>query len=162
MGLISIFKRIRDKPLFAKETFNGQGCRCWDKHQKLKKAFEDLGFKTRYRIALFHWSKQRIPQRILKHCKVDEEYHLFIEIYLEGKWIIVDASNDSRLPKYNRWDGKSDCELGIIEEKILNIEKSDILLQKGMNQFGFNEKNTQFYKKFNKFLESLRIKQKIR
>lgn len=150
--LIEAFEKIRGEPL---DVINN---RCWEKHKKLKKLFEELGFKTRYDICSFKWSEQKLPPEILKLPHENLDYHPYLNIRIYGKWMIVDASIDPRLPGYNIWDGLSDCNLGVKPTEIFMFKKSDELVEKLKENKETLKTNRNFLEEVNKFLEGLRKK----
>lgn len=157
MDLISIFTKIRDIPLRMIESSKDEDQRCWGKHRKLFILLNQAGLRVRYRVCEFSWSEQKFPKEILKLVKQDKEYHLYLEAEIGGKWTIIDCSNDFRLPEYNNWDGKTDCELGVICDKILTYtESSFIEKQEPFKREELLAKNRDFYIAANKFLDSIR------
>jgi hypothetical protein len=163
MDLISIFNKVRDIPLRMLESSKDEDQRCWGKHRKLFTLLNQAGLKVRYRVCEFSWSEQKFPKEVLNFVKQDREYHLFLEAEIGGKWVIIDCSNDFRLSQYNKWDGKSDCELGVIPDKILaTIESSFIEKQEPFKREEILAKNLEFYKAANKFLDSIRQKFEVK
>jgi hypothetical protein len=64
---------------------------------------------------------------------------------------------DSKFPKFNEWDGKSDCKLGVNPEKIFTPLESSFLEKQ--EPFKFEEifkQNKEFFIALNKFYDSLR------
>ena len=150
--LIKLFDNIRDEPLDVIKN------RCWEKHKKLKKVIEGLGYKVRFEICSFKWSKQRFPPEILKLCKKDLDYHAYLKVRIHGKWIDVDASNDNQLPEYNQWDGLTDCKLCVNPEEIFMFKESDELLNKLGENEGIIKVNKDFLEAVNRFLDKIRKK----
>ena len=159
MDALYLFKKIRDLPLKMPESSDEEVFTCWGKHRKLFVLLNQAGFKVRYRVCEFLWSEQKFPKEIIEISHKDKENHLFLEINLNDKWVIVDCTMDSKLPKFNDWDGKSDCKLGVNPKKIFTPLESSFLEKQ--EPFLFEEifkQNREFFKKLNKFYESLRVK----
>lgn len=159
MDLISTFNKIRDIPLRMPESTGDENNTCWGKHRKLFILLNQAGLKVRYRVCEFSWSEQNFPKNILALPHEDKDNHLFLEAEIDGKWRVIDCSNDFQLPEYNNWDGKSDCDLGVYHDKIFTPMESSFLEKQ--EPFKFPEKlkkNLEFFKEVNKFLDSLRKK----
>jgi len=155
--LIKIFKEIRDIPLRAPESVNNVDNRCWGKHRKLYKKIQKKGFRARFRVCTFLWSEQNIPKDVSSLAPTDEDKHLFLEVLINNKWLIVDCSNDSRLPEYTEWDGKSDCQIGVKYRKILSVEDSKKVEEKEKKDYdSVLPIYIGFHKELNKFLEKIR------
>ena len=156
-NLVKIFERIRDEPLHIPEELRDKDNRCWGKSRKLKELLEKEGCEVRFRVCTFKWSKQRFPKDILAIPHKDNEYHLYLEIKINNKWVILDCSNDSKLPSYNAWDGLTDCSIAVNYDKILSPKESLDIENKEKREFLIllNE-NKKFYNSINHFLEGLR------
>jgi RecG-like helicase len=148
---IMLFEQVRDLPFHMPDST------CWSKHRRLKKLLEKSGFKVRYRVCSFKWSDQKFPKKVIDIKHRDEDYHLFLEVLVDGKWITVDASNDSKLPSYNRWNGVNDCRIAVNYIRIFSPEESQNLEEKEVKEEkSKNESNSEFYKAINQFLNSIR------
>ncbi|MGV8171246.1 MAG: hypothetical protein ACP5OA_00960 [Candidatus Woesearchaeota archaeon] len=157
LNLMKIYEEFRDIPLRAPESINNVDNRCWGKHRRLYAKFQKKGFKSRFRVCTFLWSEQKIPENIIDLAPSDGDQHLFLEILINNKWLIVDCSNDSRLPEYNIWDGKSDCQIAVKHKKILSVEESKKVEEKEKKYYDTELlKYLRFYKGLNKFLEDIR------
>jgi hypothetical protein len=156
-NLVKIFERIRDEPLHIPEELGDKDNRCCGKSRKLKELLEKEGYELRFRVCAFKWSKQRFPKNILDMAHKDNEYHLYLEIRIDNKWVILDCSNDSKLPSYNVWDGFTDCNIAVNYDKILSPEESSSIENKEKSEFLIllNE-NKKFYNSINHFFEELR------
>jgi hypothetical protein len=80
-------------PLSISETNN---C-CAGKHVRLKQKLESLGIPFRWRICWFRWSDLPIPKDILNLPHTDESTHLYLELFIDGTWLTLDASWDKGL-----------------------------------------------------------------
>ena len=122
---IAFFNEIRDIPfaiipsLFdpvvgPKKMMNiGKGS-CSPKHFLLGALFKKQGLKVRYVSYEFKFSDLCVnyPPVLRKLAKVLlNEYHLALNVFIDGKWILVDATWDQKLQKFgfpiNYWDGCS-------------------------------------------------------
>ncbi|MGM5481444.1 MAG: hypothetical protein ACQESE_03460, partial [Nanobdellota archaeon] len=88
-----------------------------------------------------------------------EKLFLTLEIKLNDKWIRLDCSNDSELPSYIIWDGKSNCDIAVKYTKIYTPEESKKLENEEKEEFNndFN-KYKEFFLLMNEFLQKLRRK----
>lgn len=150
--LIKEFNRIRDETL---DTINN---RCWEKNLRLKKTLEDLDYKVKIKVCSFNWSEQNIPKEIIDMPHEDLDYHAYLMVKINGLKLIVDASNDSLLPKHNNWFGKSNCEICVIPKDSVEENIEDIINKK-LNE-KHSEKQINFLKEVNSFFESLRKNRK--
>jgi len=146
--LIEKFEKIRNEPLDVENN------RCWEKHIKLKKIFEDLGYETEYRVCSFLWSEQRIPKKIIDMIQEDLDYHLYLEVEINGLKLVIDASNDFLLPEYNIWDGKSSCNICVVPKEFIN-ENIEEIIQNQLNK-KYSSEQINFFKEVNLFFDSLR------
>jgi hypothetical protein len=157
--LIKTFNEFRDIPLRAPESVNNIDNRCWGKHRRLFKRLEKKKFSVKFRVCEFLWSEQKMPENVISLAPNNTDQHLFLEVLLNNKWVIIDCSNDSKLPDFNEWNGKDDCEIGVKYTKILSIDESS-----AVEKFEKNNYETmlpiyiEFHKELNKFLNSIRKK----
>jgi hypothetical protein len=84
-----------------------------------------------------------------------------LEIKIDGKWVVVDATWDSAVSKVmpiNNWDGKSDTEILVPYYEILSPEKSAEIMA-DVNREAFDKdiaESGKFYEAFNNWLADLR------
>jgi len=157
LDLIKLFEKIRDLPLYNPEFKEDIDNRCWSKHRKLKKLFEKEGIRSRYIVCSFKWSEQRFPKEIINLPHDDRDYHLFLEVLMNNKWVVIDASNDSKLPEFNKWDGKNNCKIAVSYIKIFSPEESEKIEEdERKSNLHKIEKNSKFYKEVNIFLNRIR------
>ncbi len=147
-SVIKEFEKIRDEPL---DVINN---RCWEKSFRLKEVLENLGYGVKLKVCSFKWSEQNITKEILDMPHQDLDYHVYLIVKANGLKLIVDASNDSLLPKYNIWCGKNNCDLCVIPENFVeeNIEK--IFDEKIHEKYSDNQRV--FLEKINSFFGELR------
>lgn len=124
---ISIFEKIRDIPFAVVPEFfdfekdpagllvQNRGF-CVPKHYLLGKMYQKLEIPVRYYTYSFKWSDLDVDYP-LSLRKLTEEipvtYHLACKAFLNGRWVLVDATWDFPLkktgfPVNERWDGRSD------------------------------------------------------
>ncbi|HLC84968.1 MAG TPA: hypothetical protein VJH22_04200 [Candidatus Nanoarchaeia archaeon] len=157
MNLIDTFNSVRDLPYHCPESKDDHDHRCWGKHRILFKKLKELGCHVRYRVCEFSWDDLRLPKEIVKLSPKKLDYHLYVEVQLDGKWIALDCSDDSGLPSYTNWDGKSDTELAVKCRRVLSPEESATIEE-------FDRKNYasiiaeyhDLYTAINKFLNKIR------
>lgn len=152
--LIREFEKLRDEPL---DVINN---RCWEKHSRLKKIFNSLGYRTKYKVCSFRWSEQKLPSEIINPPYEDLDYHLFLEVKVNGLNLTVDASNDPSLPDYNAWDGRSNCNLSVTPKEFIK-ENTEEIIEKKINK-EYPEKQLNFLKEVNLFFENSRKNNLIR
>ncbi len=148
--IIGIFNSVRDEPL---DVINN---RCWEKHIKLKKLFDDKGYKTKYKICSFKWSEQKLPIEIKDLVDNDLDYHLYLIVKINGLKLLIDASNDFQLPEYNTWNGKNNCNLCISPAEFIEENLEEILNKKIKEKYSSNQ--IIFLNEVNAFLKKLREK----
>ena len=157
MKVVDLFNSIRDLPLRFPEKMDDEDLRCWGKHRKLYKLLTENGFKVRYLVCDFLWSKQKIPPNLLAIPHMDKDKHLFLEIRLNNKSIMLDCSNDSKLPDYNKWDGKSNCKIAVNYTRIHSPQDSAVLEAEELSYHeNLLRRNYEFYKSMNRFFDALR------
>lgn len=158
MDTIQLFNKIRDLPYYCPESLEDNDYRCWGKNRLLFQELKNQDFEIRFRVCDFLWSEQRIPKEITSKSPKDLDQHLFLEIKLNNQWIILDCSNDSKLPVYNNWDGKSNCQIAVKYKKIYSPEESKKLEEQERVKF-INEFNQhkELYFLMNKFFDKLRL-----
>jgi len=158
MDVIQVFNKIRDLPYHCPESLEDNDYRCWGKNRLLFQELKNLNFEVRFRVCDFLWSEQRVPKEITSKSPKDLDQHLFLEIKLNNQWIILDCSNDSKLPSFNIWDGKSHCEIAVKYKKIYSPEESKKLEKQERIEFvkEFN-KYKELYFLMNKFFDKLRL-----
>jgi len=158
MESIKIFNQIRDLPFHCPESLEDKDYRCWGKNRILFEELKKNNFEVRFRVCDFLWSEQKIPRGITLKSPKDLDKHLYVEIKIDNKWVLLDCSNDSKLPSYNTWDGKSNCEIAVKYTKIYSPEESKEIEEQEKTEFinNFNQYK-EFYISMNKFFDKLRL-----
>lgn len=168
MTSIEIFNQVRDIPyripLSLDETEGKYGGSCLYKVELLKKLLEAEGLECRYRIGIFLWSQLNLPEEIRKAEHNDRGEHVWLEVWINNKWIILDPSWDIGLVKIfsiNSWDGISDTKLAVKLIEILDVSASEDIMNFDNYEEAFSEDlsiNGEFYKALNNYLDKIRSK----
>lgn len=153
--LIKVFEEVREIPYHLPENPSDKDFRCWGKNRLLVERFKELGYESRIRVCSFLWSKQHFPKELLLKAPKEKDFHAFVEIKLNGEWIKVDASFESKYPFHNEWDGKTSTKISINYDKIYSSEESKEINEKE-NSSHKSRQDYEFYKKVNKFFSELR------
>jgi len=146
--IISVFEIVRDIPYgtinnsrdFCSVLKNNKGT-CSGKHLLLGRLYELMGIKVKYMMCetKFNFIKIKLPKYLQKTLNRKEiiDYHNFIKIRQNSKWINVDATFDLSLKKYSsavnhNWDGISNCQIAfkpidIFETENLKQEKGELI-----------------------------------
>ncbi len=157
MDVIKIFNTIRDIPYHCPESLGDSDYRCWGKNRLLFYELKKNGYEVRYRVCDFDWFEQKIPKEITSKAPNKIDRHLFVEVKLDDRWTILDCSNDSMLPSFNNWDGKSDCDIAVKYSKIYSTEESEMLERQERENFQTNFFSLQeLYVSINKFFDQIR------
>lgn len=156
-NIVKIFNEVRDLPYHCPESLEDKDYRCWGKNRILFKALREAGIETRYRVCDFVWQEQRLPPEISKLAPFSVDKHLFLEARIDNNWVVLDSSNDSGFPSYNKWDGKSNCEIAVRSSRIYDPEESIDLERKERETFSRDfEKYKDFYVSLNKFFGKIK------
>jgi hypothetical protein len=114
---IKNFNYVRDLPYgvpLTKEEVEKKDHSCAGKSVRLYKIFEGH-YPVRYRFCQFDWLDSDLPCDIMGKFKGDPvDHHVYIEIFLNNRWITLDPSLDKgleRTMKINHWDGENDTEI---------------------------------------------------
>ena len=158
MEIIQVFNKIRDLPYRCPESLEDNDYRCWGKNRLLFEELIKKNLEVRFRVCDFLWSKQRIPKEITSKSSKDLDQHLFIEIKLNNQWMVLDCSNDSKLPQYNEWGGKSNCDIAVKYKKIYSPQESKKIEEQEKTNFKNNFKTyKELFISLNKFFDKLRL-----
>lgn len=124
---IAIFEHVRDIPyrlipalydpaVAPDGILQANAGSCTPKHFLLGRWFELLGYEVRYLTSVFDWNDPALAfPGELRHLaeRYPDEYHLCLELYIDGGWRLVDATWDPGLQHLGfqvneTWDGRSD------------------------------------------------------
>jgi hypothetical protein len=168
MTSIEIFNQVRDIPyripLALDETEGKYGGSCLYKVKLLKKLLEAEGLECRYRICTFLWSQLNLPEEVMKSEHNDNGEHVWLEVWISNKWIILDPSWDIGLAgifSINSWDGISDTKLAVKPIEILDVSASADIMNFDNYEEAFLEDlsiNAEFYKSLNNYFDKIRSK----
>jgi len=161
MNIANLFSQIRDVPYRiplsrndADDCYNGKAIR-------LKKLLEENGYEARYVVCEFRWSDLDLPKEILDIPHQDLSTHVYLELKIDEKWVILDPSWDSGLRNIlpvNDWDGRSDTTIAVKPTETYSLEKSaEIMIDEGNEELEEELKASgEFFKAFNEYLEKNR------
>jgi hypothetical protein len=133
--VVEIFERVRDihfgsigsrNPMDVYKTNKGT---CSGKHFLLRELYKGIGLKTKDMVCMQRWkdliwfptSRYKIvnfSDKLMKMLEENEiiDFHNYVKILVNGKWIQVDVTIDRPLTKLGfftteNWNGKSDMPL---------------------------------------------------
>lgn len=161
--LIQEFERVRDLPYRIPLKYEEEDLCCLGKHKMLKKIYEGMGYECRYRIAMFKWSSMDLPEKVSKEPHVDDCAHLYLEIKIDGRWVVIDATWDASLQAnfpIEKWDGKNSTKILVPYYEICSPEKSNEIMS-DVSSEAFDKdiaESGKFYEAFNNWLVELRQK----
>jgi hypothetical protein len=177
---ISVFSHIRDIPYALVPQVNdplqwgasiiaGNKGSCSPKHYLLGHFFAKLGLAVKYATFPFAWEEQALkyPPELGRLAKgLPHGYHAALKAFIEGRWVLVDATWDAVLKDYgfpanNSWDGLSDTRNAVLPLKEVVHERLEerlefVRLKKALYSEEENKKYSLFVEKFNLWLEQLR------
>lgn len=162
MTIIEAFKTVRDMPYRIPLALGEKDVCCSGKHKILKDLFTKQGFEVRYRVCSFLWSSLDLPREASNVPHDDLSSHVWLEVLIDGEWIIVDATWDIGIKNIfhvNEWDGKSNTETAVKPLEIFTPQKSaDIMNSENDEDILSDLKiNGEFYKAFNGWLDKQRV-----
>ena len=161
MNIIEIFTSVRDIPYQIPLSLQEEDKCCAGKHKKLKKLLSN--YESRYRVCDFKWSDLGLPTHVESVPHSDDCTHMYLEILLDNRWVVLDATWDKPLQSIllvNFWDGKSDTKIAVPARKIYSPEKSLGFIDQG-DENDFDREisaNGSFYRAFNNWLQDIRQK----
>lgn len=161
-----IFNKVRDIPYYIPITLKEDDFCCSGKSLLLKKELDKIGIESRFSVGWFYWSSMDLPISLMNIPHDEDCTHTWVEIYLNNKWIKLDPSWDSKLSSIlpiAQFDGENDTVLAVKIEEYFSPEKSKEIVanqeKEGSKEIIEDlERNRNFYKAFNEYLESIRNK----
>jgi hypothetical protein len=155
-----IFNQVRDIPYSIPISLSEKDYCCSGKHKVLKKILEDLGYKVRYQVVSFKWSSMDLPQNLLSIPHENLTSHVYLEIFVNNKWIDMDATWDTGLKNIfcvNKWDGNDNIIAVPVIEKF-SLKKSQEIMENETTKEVLKDLkiNGKFYQAFNDWLEKIR------
>lgn len=102
-----------------------------------------------------------LPVELMRVPHENESTHAFLEVSMNGRWMIVDATWDSALKdvlSINDWDGVSDTSVAVSVIELFSLERSKQIMEiENLDETKKDlEKNGDFYGAFNEWLKSVR------
>jgi hypothetical protein len=161
MDIISIFNQVRDIPYkIPIDLIEIDNC-CSGKHKTLKGILEKENYQIRYRVCSFSWSSMNLPEKILSVPHDDLSTHVYLEIFINDKWLIMDATWDSKLKNFfhiNQWNNLDENRIAVLPIETFSLEKSLDIMENSNDQEILDDLkiNGEFYKSFNNWLEEIR------
>lgn len=160
-ALVSAFKSVRDIPYKIPLNYEEEDNCCSGKSSKLFDILKINGYKVRYRVCVFLWDDIPLPEDVKKVPHDKDCTHTYVEIFLEGRWKVVDPTWDNGLKNIfhiNEWDGKSDTEIAVIPIKIFTPLKSLSIVSDQTKEVIDDDlnRNREFYKALNEWLNRIR------
>ncbi|MCB0917447.1 MAG: hypothetical protein KDC39_02630 [Actinobacteria bacterium] len=112
---------------WARHVLTHERGTCTPKHTVLGCMYSLLGFDVRYLFYPMRWAAQQLdyPQHLLELARaLPECNHENIQIRVEGKWVIVDATYDLPLARIGAhvtptWDGIANCAVAVDCENVV-------------------------------------------
>jgi len=134
---VCIFNFVRDIPygdIGSRDPFEVLKAKkgtCSGKHALLKLLLEGLGYEVQSFFAKHDFSKFPLlpwPEELCEFQSVVlTDFHDFLKVKIDGKWVTIDAIFDRPLRKFGfpvqDWNGRSDMRLPITAGEIFPAEK---------------------------------------
>lgn len=166
---VRFFKIVRDIPYYIATGEDEQDYCCVTKPLILDKMFTTLGLKSRHILCTFRWQDLGLPPDILELPHDDVDTHEYLEVLIPetDAWVKVDPNWDSWIKNSKisiaDWDGLHDTILAVAPLEVYSPEESAKIIaeeEEGDPEVrkAYLEKNAQFFKSLNRWLESQRVK----
>jgi len=165
---IAVYEHIRDIPYALIPELRDPGTgpagilklhkgSCVPKHYLLGMLFAKMGLPVKYASYIFDWDDKEIKyppalRALTKEMPITA--HLACKAYINGKWVLVDATWDPPLAKYGfpvnqNWDGFSDCRNGVIPIKeIIHDTLDEFVRYADERRRAYTEKEKATYAQF--------------
>ncbi len=173
-ALIRVFERVRDIPYGTigsrdpVKVYRMNRGTCSGKHFLLKELYLALGVEVKDMICFHRYAE--LPRNIDYPPELENlldghsgipDYHNFIKVYVNNRWVTLDATFDKPLENYfvvNEWDGESDTELSVRPIRIWEVEDPLEFKVKKIKQLPPRIQRVRelFLEKFSEWLEVLR------
>ena len=133
--ILALYERVRDIPFGSigsrdpYKVYQANKGTCSGKNFLIKELFNEIGVETKDMIVLQRWKDLtwfpddeykvvKLPDHLMKLFENNEivDFHNYVKILVEGKWVQVDVTIDAPLQALGfhvveNWDGKSDMPL---------------------------------------------------
>lgn len=158
--IVELYKKVQRVPYYCLDKRDpdlllkkNKGS-CSEKHLYLGKEFQKLGIPVKYLLIEFDWRDLPIPQEIIKKKDSPIGWHLALKIRPDKKWILVDATWDTKLkkagfPVTEKWQGKTNTKFAFLPKQIIELKKAPPEQIK-------RPENRKFYNALNGWLEKQR------
>jgi len=161
-AVITNFYNVRDIPYRIPLSVGEEDHCCSGKSTLLKEQLEKLGYKVKFRVCSFKWSDMDLPEEVISVPHEDLSSHSYLEVLINGIWIIVDPTWDSGLKSIftvNEWDGISNTEIAVKPIETFSTEKSSQIMANEDKQsiIADLQANGAFYQAFNDWLQQIRV-----
>jgi hypothetical protein len=161
MNTQSQFESIRDLAYKIPLTLEDTAVDCDKKHKLLAEALIKENYEVRFRVCVFLWSQQNLPQEILAIPHEDRCEHVYLEIFRNNTWNVLDITWDKGLKNHFAicaWDA-TDNAIAVEPLKIYPPEYNQPLTH-NETEDSFQEDikiSGTFYEALNDWLEKERI-----
>ncbi len=161
MNPSELFYKERDIPYQIPLTCDEPDHCCSGKHERLLKAFTEIGIEARYRICWFRWSDLHLPDEIATVPHDDNCSHVYLDALIDGQWRIIDATWDpglSSILPVNEWVDGRDMKVAVPATKTLPPEESAEFMQSLTTHDAEVdlEKHREFYRALNQWFTEVR------
>jgi hypothetical protein len=177
-AIIKVFEKVRDIPygvINSRDPFKvyseNKGT-CSGKHFLLAALYRAMGLNVKDMIS-FH-KYENLPrnveytkelQRLLQLSDGIPDYHNFIKIDINKKWLTIDATFEKDLRDYfivNEWNGKDDMRLTVDPVTIWEVKDPLEFKIKKLGELPLKKQNDrrEFLSKFTSWLDVLKISAK--
>ncbi|AEA47332.1 transglutaminase domain-containing protein [Archaeoglobus veneficus] len=173
-AVVRVFERVRDIPYgtigsrHPLDVYRMNRGTCSGKHFLLRELYLALGVEVKDMLCFHRYAE--LPRNIdyppelkalLERYFGIPDFHNFIKVYVDGRWVTLDATFDSPLENYfvvNKWNGKSDTKLSIRPVRVWEVENPLEFKVKKIKQLPPRVQRGRelFLKKFSEWLDVLR------
>lgn len=172
-ALIRIFEKVRDIPYGTigsrdpEQVYLKRRGTCSGKNFLFYELASGLGFKTKHFVCShkFRQLKVKFPVQLREMLKEDDflDYHNFVKVFVNNKWLTVDVTWDLPLKKYGfpvqeNWDGKSDTTFGVTPIKIYEVANPETFKEEKIALMPKNEQEIRkvFIQRLSDWVSTLR------
>lgn len=162
MEIVDIFNKVRDIPYKIPVSLKEEDFCCSGKAKSLKNILEKADYKVRYRVCSFSWTSMNLPEKLLKVSHEEITTHVYLEIFVNNKWLIMDATWDPDLKSVfivNQWNGQNNTIAVPVIERFSLKQSQKIMENENEEEILKDLKiNGKFYQAFNNWLKEIRKK----
>jgi hypothetical protein len=171
---VELFRRVRDirygtigsrDPL---DVFRKHRGTCSGKHLLLAALFRSMGLVVKDMVVFHRFvnlpRNVEYPGRLWKLLSEGDgvpDYHNFIRVRQQEKWVTIDATFDEGLREclvVNDWDGRTDTELSVASIRMWEVENPIEFKERKLGALspGVRSRREEFLEAFSAWLDSLR------